>query len=162
MVVDAMGRPLGIGRQSDKAPRWLRRVLRRRDGGCRFPGCPVRRFVDAHHIWHWADGGPTDIELVLLGRFHHRLVHEVGYSIQVRGSGDFTVTRPGGRDVPPRPPVHEGDPAAPARSNRRLALNIDELTIIRDWNGKAPDYPLAVGALLDVSAETETKAAVWS
>ena len=27
------------------------------DDGCRFPGCSCRRFVDAHHILHWADGG---------------------------------------------------------------------------------------------------------
>jgi HNH endonuclease len=30
-------------------------------------------------VWHWADGGPTDLEnLVLLCRTHHRAVHEAG------------------------------------------------------------------------------------
>ena len=37
----------------------LSRALRTRDGGCRFPGCGHKRFVDGHHIRHWADGGHT-------------------------------------------------------------------------------------------------------
>jgi hypothetical protein len=33
-----------------------------RDGGCVFPGCdrPLA-WCDAHHLWHWVDGGPTDL-----------------------------------------------------------------------------------------------------
>jgi len=37
----------------------LRRALNSRDSGCRFPGCTFHRFVDAHHVKHWADGGET-------------------------------------------------------------------------------------------------------
>ena len=43
-------------------------------------------FVDAHHIRHWAHGGETNLEnLVLLCRFHHSQLHEVGYTIAGAG-----------------------------------------------------------------------------
>jgi hypothetical protein len=31
--------------------------LNARDRGCRFPGCTHTRYVDGHHVHHWADGG---------------------------------------------------------------------------------------------------------
>lgn len=43
------GKSLNIGRKSRTVPPSIQRALRRRDGGCRFPGCTARRFVDAHH-----------------------------------------------------------------------------------------------------------------
>ncbi|WP_198165655.1 HNH endonuclease signature motif containing protein, partial [Rhodococcus sp. ADH] len=48
-----------------------------RDRGCAFPGCScVPAWTDAHHIRHWANGGPTVMNnLVLLCRSHHRLMH---------------------------------------------------------------------------------------
>jgi hypothetical protein len=61
----------------------MRRALDHRDGGCRFPGCG-NRFCDAHHIKHWADGGETRLEnLVLLCRRHHRAVHEEGFGVEI-------------------------------------------------------------------------------
>jgi hypothetical protein len=59
---DANGEPLSIGRKSRTIPPAIRRALQKRDGGCRFPGCSCRRFVDAHHIVHWADGGETAMD----------------------------------------------------------------------------------------------------
>ena len=43
----------------------------------RLPGCTcVPAWTDAHHIKHWANGGPTVMNnLVLLCRSHHRLMH---------------------------------------------------------------------------------------
>jgi hypothetical protein len=74
--------PLSVGRKTRIVPPSLRRALQRRDRGCRFPGCSCTRFVDAHHIHHWADGGETHINnLVLLCRHHHRLVHEGGFGL---------------------------------------------------------------------------------
>ena len=76
------GEPLDVGRKTRVIPPSIRRALKRRDGGCRFPGCTHTRFVDGHHIVHWADGGDTCLgNLVSLCRFHHRLVHEGGYYI---------------------------------------------------------------------------------
>jgi hypothetical protein len=77
------GASLHIGRKTRSIPPAIQRALQRRDGGCRFPGCTCTRFVDAHHIHHWADGGETSMEnLVLLCRHHHRLVHEGGFRYQ--------------------------------------------------------------------------------
>lgn len=95
------GEPLSIGRKSRTIPPAIRRALHRRDRGCRFPGCTCTRFVDAHHIHHWADGGETKMDnLVLLCRRHHRLVHEEGYGITTTANGDFRFTMPDGRVLP--------------------------------------------------------------
>jgi hypothetical protein len=93
--------PLGIGRASRQVPGWLFRALRERDGGCRFPGCGRLRWLHAHHVVHWADGGPTDADnLMLLCGYHHRLVHERGWSVQ---PGTHVFVRPDGRSYEPRP-----------------------------------------------------------
>jgi Domain of unknown function (DUF222)/HNH endonuclease len=82
-VVEAGGMPIGIGRRSRNVPAWLRRQVRHRDSGCRFPGCRRTRWADAHHLQHWGRGGPTDLDnLVLLCYAHHRLVHEGGWTIR--------------------------------------------------------------------------------
>jgi HNH endonuclease len=44
----------------------------------------VHLWIDGHHIIHWADGGPTELEnLVSLCRPHHRAVHEQGWRIHI-------------------------------------------------------------------------------
>ena len=81
------GSVLDVGRKTRTIPPALRRALEFRDRGCRFPGCGLR-FTDAHHVRHWADGGETKLEnLVLLCRFHHRLVHEEGYTVHAPRGG---------------------------------------------------------------------------
>ena len=87
IVESTDGEPLAIGRRRRTVHPALRRALQRRDKGCRFPGCEQTRFVDAHHIVHWAHGGETNLDnLVLLCRHHHRSLHEGGYSILGRGN----------------------------------------------------------------------------
>jgi hypothetical protein len=96
--------PLGVGRNSRTIPRWLRRQLWDRDGGCRFPGCGRTQWVHAHHIVHWSMGGPTDLHnLILLCGFHHRFLHEHGWSI-LSTEGGFVFTKPDGSVYPPPPP----------------------------------------------------------
>jgi hypothetical protein len=82
-IVD--GEPHGTGRV---VPGSMKRALVVRDKRCRFPGCDIpASWTDAHHIRHWADGGPTKLwNLVLLCRRHHRLVHEGRW--QLVGAGD--------------------------------------------------------------------------
>jgi len=93
------GEPLDVGRKTRVIPPALRRALKRRDGGCRFPGCTHTRFVDGHHIQHWADGGTTCLSnLVSICRFHHRLVHEGGYYVVKDGSA-FRFFRSDGFEV---------------------------------------------------------------
>lgn len=86
---DEYGEPLNIGRRSRTIPPPMRRALKARDGGCRFPGCTNHKFVDGHHIIHWANGGETSLDnLVLLCRHHHRLVHEGGFGCKRSKDGE--------------------------------------------------------------------------
>jgi len=87
----------GVGRTTRRVPPWLARQVRHRDKGCRFPGCERTRWVHAHHLVHWAEGGPTDLgNLVLLCSFHHRLVHEGGWRIAGHPDCALTFLRPDG------------------------------------------------------------------
>ena len=108
------GRPVSVGRDRRILPARTRRLIEDRDRGCRIPGCSATRFVEIHHLDHWADGGATDYDTqVSLCPFHHDAHHR----------GDITVTgdptRPDGLTVtnrhglPIRPPT---PPTGPVRS----------------------------------------------
>jgi hypothetical protein len=77
--------PLSVGRATRTIPAPIRTALVLRDQGCRFPGCDrPPAWTDGHHIIHWADGGPTELDnLVSLCRSHHRRVHEEGWRIHI-------------------------------------------------------------------------------
>jgi hypothetical protein len=79
--------PLSVGRATRTIPAPIRTALRLRDQGCRFPGCDrPPAWTDGHHIIHWSDGGPTELDnLVSLCRPHHRAVHEQGWRIHIDG-----------------------------------------------------------------------------
>ena len=88
LTADSHGEPLSIGRKTRTIPPAIQRALRARDQGCRFPGCTHTRFIDGHHITHWADGGETSLDnLVQLCRRHHRLVHEGGFGCERNANG---------------------------------------------------------------------------
>lgn len=72
---------LDVGRTTRTVSGPTRRALLIRDRGCRFDGCDrPAPWCDAHHVIHWADGGPTTLDnLILLCRSHHRMVHEGRY-----------------------------------------------------------------------------------
>ena len=94
---DADGRIFEVGAKTRTIPPALRRALLHRDRSCRFPGCHGR-FCQAHHIRHWAQGGPTTLSnLVLLCRRHHRAVHEEGYQVDRQPDGELRFRRPDGR-----------------------------------------------------------------
>jgi hypothetical protein len=103
MFLERDGRPLAIGRETKEPSRAIRRALRRRDRGCVYPGCRQTRFVDAHHVVHWADGGPTDLDnLALLCTRHHRALHKGHFDIRMI-DGRPEVVRPD-RNPVRRPP----------------------------------------------------------
>ncbi len=84
----ANGQSLNLGRARRDPSDAQRIEIRRRDKGCRFPGCTHTEFTDVHHVLHWTNGGATDLDnLVELCDQHHRFVHEMGWRI----SGDATV-----------------------------------------------------------------------
>jgi hypothetical protein len=118
LVEGADGTPLDVGRKRRTPPAPLRWALRRRDQGCRFPGCGARRFLHAHHIHHWTKGGATALtNLVLLCGRHHRLVHEGGFAVEPRGTNVFVFLDRAGRVVPEVPaPVPLGGPGVAERN----------------------------------------------
>ena len=92
---------IGSGRATRQISRRLRRALEHRDHCCVVPGCGATRGLHAHHVVHWEDGGPTELDnLVLLCPFHHRLHH----------SGGITITGPAGHLVVTDA---DGEPLAP-------------------------------------------------
>jgi hypothetical protein len=117
-ILESRGEVLSVGRRTRSIPPHIRRALDARDKGCRFPGCERRRWVDAHHIHHWAMGGQTSLDnLVLLCRHHHRLVHEGGYSVRRASAKELEFRRPDGCVIPSSPslPALASRPTQPAR-----------------------------------------------
>jgi hypothetical protein len=114
--------PVGYGREVRIVPVKMRRLIERRDHGCRVPGCGARH-IEVHHLIHWADGGVTDTwNLVSLCPRHHRLHHQG--LLTIRGNPDArdglefhdsfgdpirgpTYTKP---DQPPPQPAKQYEP----------------------------------------------------
>jgi hypothetical protein len=148
-IVEQDGRPLTVGRRTRIISRPLRRALRSRDAGCRFPGCTHSRFLHAHHIEHWAKGGSTDLDnLVQLCSFHHRLVHEGGYAVERAGPESVRFRRPDGRVIP--------DSCAGGRIRepglaRQHRAPIDKDTCRAKSAGDPLDYRMAVDGLIWLS-----------
>jgi len=129
---------LEAGRRTRTMPTRLRRALAARDGHCTFPGCTARR-CDAHHIVHWADGGPTALDnLVLLCRRHHTLIHDGGIGIEWNRAGETSFRRPDGRTIEHVPQL--------AWSGVRVALHGVGARSLRRWDGT----PFNVGYAIDV------------
>jgi len=150
VMIEADGEPLNVGRKTRTIPPAIRRALRSRDGGCRFPSCTNRRFVDGHHVRHWAEGGETSLaNLLELCRAHHRLVHEGGFAIEPGADGGFGFRRPDDEPIPASPPASTvvGSEQVVPR-NRGLGLTIDHRTGVPAWGGEHLDYGLALDNLL--------------
>ena len=98
---DERGNPLNVSRKQRIVSTTLRRALVARDRHCRFPGCHRTRYVQAHHVHHWVDGGETSVDnVVLLCRRHHRLLHEGGCRIRRDYQGEYYFVRADGRVIP--------------------------------------------------------------
>ena len=68
-------------------------IRRGSTGLSRFPGCPGTQRLHGHHVRHWAEGGETSLDnLVLLCPTHHRLVHKGGFNVQRLDDGAFRFT----------------------------------------------------------------------
>jgi len=98
---DEHGQPLDVGRKQRVVSTPLRRALYARDRGCTFPGCHRKRYLDGHHVDHWVDGGETTPHNVtLLCTYHHRLLHEGGFSIVKEADGTLRFVTADGRTIP--------------------------------------------------------------
>ena len=144
------GAVLDVGRKTRTIPPALRRALQTRDQQCRFPGCSARR-CDAHHVRHWADGGRTRLDnLVLLCRRHHRAVHEEGFTVRMSTSGEAEFRWPDGRPLraAPRAAPWTGPPLAPTDVRLEEAgIAIDPDTATPDWHGERLDLVYAIDVL---------------
>jgi hypothetical protein len=101
---------LDVGRSRRVVTVAQRRALTVRDGGCVGCGAPPA-WTDAHHIRHWADGGPTDLDnLVLLCRSCHTSVHHRRWTIMRDDTGRLRA----------HPPPRHGDPPRTTESDSRL------------------------------------------
>ena len=91
-------RVLDLGREERTAPHWQRRAVVARDRHCRAPGCrTTARFCEVHHVDHWAEGGRTSVDrMVLLCGSHHREFHKEGYRMELDDDATFTVHSPRG------------------------------------------------------------------
>ncbi|MBM7529966.1 HNH endonuclease [Brevibacterium luteolum] len=109
-ALDRFGDVLVLGRTKRLASSRQRLALSVRDLGlCQFPGCGRRRRLEAHHRQPWSEGGPTDLDnLILLCRSHHIAVHEhhlriartdAPHSGARQGSTGFVFLTEDGRDV---------------------------------------------------------------
>lgn len=141
---------LSAGRRTRAVPAAMRRALEARDEGrCRFPGCENRRWVDAHHIRHWARGGETKLDnLVLLCGHHHRLVHEGGFGVTRRADGELRFHRPDGREVPTVPSPTRGDLGELRAWNRAARAGPQPNSLLPLGRGEPFDEELAVAGLL--------------
>jgi len=162
LVESSCGEPLDVGRKSRSIHPALRRALKARDGGCRFPGCDRTRFTEAHHVEHWANGGETRLSnLITLCGFHHRQLHEGGYRLESADDGHFVFYRPDGRRIHAAGSATEcfrgnifSDECASEFSDQvlraehaALGLDINPATSRSRWFGEPMDYDLAIEAL---------------
>ena len=153
------GAVLALGRRRRRPSSAIRRAARERDGGrCRFPGCESRR-ADLHHIQHWASGGRTDLDnLISLCRWHHKLVHDRGYTIAAPpGSGDFAFYHPDGTPLPSCPPLPGPDGPIDAAHDADITPD----TIIPPWYGERLDLDHAIWACFANARTDEEKQADW-
>ena len=154
VLEDEQGRVLNIGRRTRTVPPAISRALAIRDRTCRFPGCCEARYVDAHHIQHWADGGATSLDnLVTLCRYHHRQLHAGSFSIRVAktdGEQRLIFSTPGGRAIESSffPQFSRVSAETSAGALSAGAPDVDAGTGVTRWQGEACDYGMAVEALL--------------
>ena len=139
LIEDDNGEPLNVGRKTRTISAPLRRALNARDKGCRFPGCANTRYIDAHHVEHWANGGETKpSNLVSLCRFHHHAVHEGGMRIEILDDGALRFVKPNGTTI---------DSLAGSKTLgdwKQLPAG----TMVNRWRGERMDLGLAVEVMI--------------
>jgi hypothetical protein len=128
------GEPLTVSPRSQTVPRSVRRAARLRDRGCRFPGCGERTYLEIHHVHHQSRGGAHEIVNVLeLCWFHHRLVHEGGWTIRFLEHDEVIAITPEGNVISNRiePPV--GVASTLGAANAAAGVTVDPRAITPNW-----------------------------
>jgi len=100
-VLGTTAEVLDVGRTQRLVTAAIWKALVARDQHCRFPHCTRPPLMcHAHHIQHWADGGPTSLDnMILLCGHHHRLIHAGPWAIRRDGPAEFSFEPPPGRQT---------------------------------------------------------------
>jgi hypothetical protein len=109
---------------------------------------PLRRCTSHPTLQHWADGGDTSIDnLLLLCRHHHRLVHEHGFGVERTAGNGIRFSRPDGRVIDEHPQLlSSGSVKGLQRRNRETGEAIDASNWIIP--GDTLDYGMAIEGLI--------------
>jgi hypothetical protein len=108
--------------------------------------------VDGHHITHWADGGETALDnLILLCRHHHHLVHEGGFTCEKSKDGEVCFRN---QSQQPLPTFSELPKVASEQDLKRwldheffAATADNDGCDARGYAGERIDWQMAVSAL---------------
>ena len=155
----ADGTLLDLGRTARYPNRALRRALRHRDHGCRWPGCVQVRRLQAHHLQPWSPSGETNLEnLLSLCSHHHHLAHEGGYRITRAINGRLITRAPAGWEIPTTPhlpPARHHDlttaitgTGTQTGTHTASGAVIDETTLPTLWGGEKLDLGHVIWTLL--------------
>ncbi|GAA1599486.1 hypothetical protein GCM10009789_61960 [Kribbella sancticallisti] len=138
IVLGSKSQPLDVGTEQRFVTGAMRKALNKRDKGCIICQAPPPQ-CHAHHIIHWADGGPTSIDnLALFCGSHHTAIHHGHYTVTIT-NGAVHVSRPTWAD-----PVHRS--ARPARPHAKPATPAP-LNSAPDFKGGNPARPDAAREL---------------
>ena len=87
VLTDGPSEILDVGRLTRSVPPAIWNALVARDRHCTAPGCDRSpEYCEAHHIWFWELGGPTNLEnLRLLCWYHHKELHIKEAKTRTRG-----------------------------------------------------------------------------
>jgi hypothetical protein len=148
-VHDAADRAHPSSQKAPAIPAATRRAVHARDQGCRFPDCGGRVFTHIHHVRHRAHKGGNEMaNLVELCWFHHRLVHEGGWSLRFDNTGEVLAIRPNSNVLPRPAPAGLSDGHEIERANRRAGTLIDPTTCIPRMYGDRFDLAAIVTSLV--------------
>ncbi len=88
---------IDVGRAKRVVSGSRRRALDVRDKQCQWPGCDrPPSWTAAHHLVHWARGGETNLDnMVLLCHRHHTMVHEGRWQLVRTDDGRWLTVPPG-------------------------------------------------------------------
>ena len=120
------------------------------------PRCESRR-TDLHHIQHWVNGGRTDLDnLISLCPWHHKVVHDRGYTIAARPAAQTSRSTARTAPAAASPPL-----PAPGGIGETHDADITPDTIIPPWYGERLDLHHAIWACFANARTDEEKQADW-
>ncbi|GAA4111066.1 HNH endonuclease signature motif containing protein [Knoellia locipacati] len=90
-----------------RIPAAMARLVRLRDGSCRFPGCSTpARLCDLDHVRPWPLGPTSAANLIALCRHHHRIKQRTGWTLRLHPDRTVTWRDPTGHESTTWPVDH--------------------------------------------------------